>query len=94
MAKRKYRYLGANSRVRLTDIVQKRYFFSIKMSYLDCQNLYQPGINSVMLRADSGQRVQIPVSNLRPFVTSTGIVGRFRLTIDENNKLIAFDKMI
>jgi hypothetical protein len=73
--------------------MRRSYFFSVKLSYTECQNLYQPGIFSATLRADSGERVQIPVKNLRPFVSSEGIRGRFRLLVDENYKLLTFDKI-
>ena len=43
--------------------------------------------------AESGESIQIPTKNLRPFVTKAGIKGRFRLLIDENNKLKSFEKI-
>ncbi|MDU0355186.1 DUF2835 family protein [Paraglaciecola aquimarina] len=42
---------------------------------------------------ESGKRIQLPVLNLRPFVSPIGIKGRFRLIVDENNKLKSFEKI-
>lgn len=55
--------------------------------------MYQPGNNTCQIRAESGARVQVPTKNLRPFVTSAGIKGRFRLITDQNNKLKSFEKI-
>ncbi|UAA37152.1 DUF2835 domain-containing protein [Paraneptunicella aestuarii] len=69
------------------------YFFNISLSYPECENLYQPGINSVLIRSESGERVQLPTSNLRPFVSRIGIKGRFRLVINAQNKVESFEKI-
>ncbi|WP_338292424.1 DUF2835 family protein [Planctobacterium marinum] len=71
----------------------KSYFFSLNINYLDCENLYLPQLNTCMMTSDSGERVQLPTKNLRPFVTKTGIQGRFRLLVDENNKIKSFEKI-
>jgi hypothetical protein len=52
-----------------------------------------PGINTVVMTADNGKRIQLPVINLRPHVSPIGINGRFRLMIDDNNKIKKFEKM-
>lgn len=69
------------------------YFFRLNISYTECQLMYQPGNNTCQIRAESGARVQVPTKNLRPFVTSAGIKGRFRLITDQNNKLKSFEKI-
>lgn len=71
----------------------KTYFFDVNISYLDCEKLYQPGLPSCLMYAISGEKVKLPTANLRPFVTKTGIKGRFRLLIDNNNKLKSFEKI-
>ncbi len=69
------------------------YFFRLKISYLECEALYSPGINTCLIVSEKGEKVQIPVKNLRPYVTKTGILGRFRLVTDENNKIKSFEKI-
>ncbi|MFT6343143.1 MAG: hypothetical protein ACJAWQ_000188 [Paraglaciecola sp.] len=45
------------------------------------------------MTAENGKRIQLPVQNLRPHVRPNGIKGRFRLIIDENNKIKSFEIM-
>lgn len=71
----------------------KTYFFNLNIRYTDCENLYLPDLSTCMMTADTGERVQLPTKNLRPFVTKTGVQGRFRLVIDANNKLKSFEKI-
>ena len=69
------------------------FYFTLSLKYELCEQLYIPGINSVVMKADNGKRIQLPVRNLRPHVSPIGIKGRFRLTIDNNNKIKTFEKI-
>ena len=69
------------------------FYFTLSLQYEFCERLYAPGINKVVITADNGKRVQLPVKNLRLHISSIGINGRFRLMIDENNKIKSFEKM-
>lgn len=70
----------------------KVYFFSITVTYAECEKLYSSTSNSAVLTADTGERVQLPLVNLRPFVDRQGLNGRFRLIIDDHNKVKSFSK--
>ncbi len=70
-----------------------QYFFSLGIDYAECGVLYQQNANSVILTSECGKRVQIPATRLRPFVSSIGIKGRFRMLINAQNKIIAFEKI-
>ncbi|MCW8108453.1 DUF2835 domain-containing protein [Alteromonas ponticola] len=72
---------------------ERVYLFSISLSYKRCEAFYRPGNNSVIVTADTGHRVQIPSSRLRTFVTKQGIQGRFRMIINNNNKIVSFEKI-
>lgn len=72
---------------------QNTWYFRLNVSYLECEQLYVPGNNTCLMTAENGARIQVPSKNLRPFVTSTGIKGRFRLITDQNNKLKSFEKI-
>ncbi|GLS26544.1 DUF2835 domain-containing protein [Marinibactrum halimedae] len=50
--------------------------------------LYQSGVANVSAVAVDGRRVQFPSRALRPFVTHQGVVGMFRLYLDEDNRLV------
>ncbi|MCW8092295.1 DUF2835 family protein [Alteromonas sp. ASW11-130] len=69
------------------------YFFSISLSYGKCEAFYRPGNNAVVVTADSGHRVQIPTARLRTFITKQGIQGRFRMIINNSNKIVSFEKI-
>jgi hypothetical protein len=69
------------------------FYFTLSLTYDLCERLYVPGINTVVMTADNGKRIQLPVINLRPHVSPIGINGRFRLMIDDNNKIKNFEKM-
>ncbi|XOV77931.1 MAG: DUF2835 family protein [Aestuariibacter sp.] len=69
------------------------YYFQLNVTYQECERLYMPGNNTCLMRAENGARIQVPSKNLRPFVTSLGIKGRFRLITDKNNKLKSFEKI-
>lgn len=72
---------------------QRCYFFTLSLSYLDCEQLYAAGNHKALLMAETGERIQLPTKNLRPFVQSQGIQGRFRLIINDKNKIESFDKV-
>ncbi|MFT6990106.1 MAG: hypothetical protein ACJASL_002084 [Paraglaciecola sp.] len=69
------------------------FYFTLSLKYDLCERLYVPGINSVIIKDDNGKRIQLPVRNLRPHVSPIGIKGRFRLMIDESNKIMSFEKI-
>ncbi|MFT4995166.1 MAG: hypothetical protein ACI965_002208 [Paraglaciecola sp.] len=69
------------------------YYFNLSLAYDLCVALYQPGRNTVVITAEDGKRVQLPVQNLRPFIQRHGLRGRFRLIIDDQNKVKSFEKI-
>lgn len=64
------------------------FVFSINMSYQKCSELYLDHIKNVVVTSQCGKRIQIPKINLKPFLKHNGIVGKFKLKLDENNKII------
>ncbi|MEQ5807757.1 DUF2835 family protein [Alteromonas sp. NFXS44] len=69
------------------------YFFTLSLSYSRCQALYESAGASAVLTSESGKRVQIPVSRLRPYVDSRGLTGRFRLLVSSENKIKSFERL-
>ncbi|WP_017445982.1 DUF2835 family protein [Gayadomonas joobiniege] len=68
----------------------KEYYFSLRMSYSDCLAIYYGQVQHAVLISEEGVRVQLPVSRIRNHIDALGIRGRFRLLIDENNKIVEF----
>ena len=74
--------------------MHKIYELSINVSYAECESLYIRGSNTIIVTTTSGLRVQLPTSNLRPFVEPHGIRGRFELVTSEDNKIIRLRKIL
>ncbi len=49
---------------------------------------YQGVAQTIIVHAVTGERVQLPASAFRSFVTPHGINGRFEVTFSEQGKLI------
>lgn len=56
--------------------------FSIKISSEEYLKSYQISGCLVSIVADDGRRLKLPAKHLRPYLTHTGILGRFELTFD------------
>lgn len=50
------------------------------------QRLYQGVVRDVLARSVDGRRIRFPAAILRPYVTHTGISGRFQIVFDEHNR--------
>jgi hypothetical protein len=60
---------------------------SLSISPNELLKYYQGAAQVVVAQATTGQRIQIPASILRPFVSSQGIQGCFEIHYGENGKL-------
>ena len=69
------------------------YYFSVSLTYEECRVLYLPKNNAVVVIEERGKRIQIPAKNLRPFISQTGLRGRFRLQVSEDKKLLSLDRV-
>ena len=65
----------------------------MNLSHQECLSWYQGAIDFLVVREDGGKRIQIPVNRFRPYVTTIGIRGRFRLTLDDNNKFLSLERL-
>lgn len=68
------------------------YHFSMHMTVEQCEAYYTGAIKYVVVTCDDGMTLQLPIAKLRPFVTTVGIRGRFRLTTGPNNKFLSLEK--
>lgn len=67
--------------------------FSLALNTEAIYSIYEGRTRFVLVRSDQGLRLQLPATNFRRFVTSDGIRGRFRVVLDDNNKLIELTKL-
>ena len=63
--------------------------FRLAISAEEYLAYYQGSAQEIVARSDDNRIVRFPASAIRKFVTHDGIFGRFEITFDENNKLIA-----
>lgn len=56
--------------------------FGIKITAQEYLKSYQKTGCLVSIIADDGRRLKLPAKHLRPYLTHTGILGRFELTFD------------
>ena len=69
------------------------YYFSLSMSYQQCMDYYYGKYTSVQIVEDGGRTVRFSAKYLRPFVSSIGIRGRFRLLLTSENQFIRLEKV-
>lgn len=53
---------------------------------------YRGNARNVIAKCLDGSTIRFPVENLRPFVTHTGVSGKFVIRYDDNNRLVDFEK--
>ena len=62
--------------------------FSINLSAEKTQHIYQGQARYILVYTDDGVSLQLPAINFRQYVTDRGIQGRFKVEIDDSNKII------
>ncbi len=70
-----------------------RYEFRVHLSPQEFLRVYQGAVSHLVVRATTGQRVQVPASRFRPFVTPDGVSGRFVLTCDDQHKCLDLQRV-
>ena len=77
----------------MTAVNQQQYRFRIQISQMEFLRHYQGTASSVQVMSECGRRLRFPASRLRPFLTHTGISGRFVLTVDADNRFLDLEKI-
>lgn len=57
------------------------------------QRLYQGAVRDVLAHSLDGRRIRFPANILRPYVTHTGVRGRFRILFDGENRFEGIEKI-
>ena len=77
----------------MTIQTEKQYFFRLQISQQQFLRYYQGSASSVQVVSECGKRLHFPAVRLRPFLSHTGINGRFLLTIDNNNRFVNLQQL-
>lgn len=48
---------------------------------------------TLLVTAENGQRIRLAATYLRPFLTQGGIIGRFKIELDDNNKIVSLKQV-
>lgn len=67
--------------------------FRLAISADDYLAYYRGSARDVVVIAEDGRRVKFPAGALQPFVTRTGIHGRFELRFDTRHKLLGLHRL-
>jgi hypothetical protein len=67
---------------------QQQYIFSLHMSTEKFLRYYQGTVKAIQVVSECGKRLQFPASRMRPFLTHSGINGRFAIVIDQNQRFV------
>lgn len=71
----------------------KRHCFQINLTSQEYLHYYRGQASAVIVQAEDGHTIQLPANSLRPFVTASGITGRFQLTLDDRNKMVDLKRL-
>jgi hypothetical protein len=70
-----------------------RYQITLNITREEWLKLYRGAANTIICRAEDGTRIKIAAVHFIPFVTHSGVAGRFELVIDNDHKLVSLKRM-
>ncbi|MDJ0778666.1 MAG: DUF2835 family protein [Gammaproteobacteria bacterium] len=69
------------------------YEFSLALSASETERIYRGDGRYILVETDAGLSLRLPAGNFRPFVDCNGIQGRFRVRIDDSNRLQKLERV-
>lgn len=72
---------------------QRKYIFSMCLTAEQVLWYYQGHIKSVVVQADSGERVQLELRHFKPFIRHEGVKARFELVTSLSGNFISLKKI-
>ncbi len=71
----------------------KEYYFTLRLSYEQCMQYYDGTVRYIQVREEGGKSVRFPAHHIRPYVSSLGVRGRFRLLLTDENKFVRLEQV-
>ncbi|MDF3126623.1 DUF2835 family protein [Rheinheimera sp. 1928-s] len=71
----------------------RKYKFRLLLDVDQCLAFYQGLYTDVVVQADNGQTVQLPLRYFRPYISHAGVNARFVLTLTEQGKFSSLEKI-
>lgn len=69
------------------------YYFTAKLSYAECEDLYRDQIKYIVVTEAGGKRIQLPKHNMQRFITPLGIKGSFEMIVDDKHKIVSIKQL-
>ncbi|MDD9194702.1 DUF2835 domain-containing protein [Aliivibrio sp. S3MY1] len=73
--------------------MNKFYYFRMNVTYQAFLSHYSGVASTVMVMTEQGLKLQLPATRFRSFLTQLGVKGRFRLTVDQNNRFVNLEQV-
>jgi hypothetical protein len=70
----------------------RNFEFTMALSEPKTRAIYAGQARYILVETDQGLKLQMPAANFLDFVTAEGIQGRFRVRIDDNNKILTLQR--
>ncbi|MBU1621465.1 MAG: DUF2835 domain-containing protein [Gammaproteobacteria bacterium] len=71
----------------------RKYKFRLMLDVDQCLAFYQGLYTDVVVQAENGQTVQLPLRYFRPYISHAGVNARFVLTLTEQGKFSSLEKI-
>ena len=73
--------------------MNRSFEFGMILSAEKTRGIYRGRARYLLVETDEGLKLQLPAANFREFVDADGIHGRFRVRIDDDNKILALQRI-
>jgi hypothetical protein len=67
--------------------------FTVNLSHEEMLAIYNGAIKKVMVHSDTGLRIELNAYHFKAFTTMNGVRGRFKMVLDDNNKMLSLEKI-
>ena len=71
----------------------RQYKFRLVLDVDQCLAFYQGLYTDVVVQAENGQTVQLPLKHFRPYISHAGVNARFVLTLTDQAKFHSLEKI-
>ena len=67
--------------------------FDLDISHQQYLQYYSGTVRQILVQTHDNIKIQFPAQFMQRFVSHAGVHGRFRVVIDENNRLVSLDRL-
>ncbi len=67
--------------------------FSLALSARRTEIIYRGTARYIVVESEQGPKLQLPAGNFRAYVDADGIHGRFRVRIDDGNRILSLERL-